>query len=599
MADAIVNLVLEQLAKIAAHITTQKIGEEVRLVGNVENEVEKLRSNLEAIQVVLLDAEERQMKGDRAVRRWLDKLKDISYDMEDVLDEWNTEIMRLQFEGELEHAHAPKQKLPSFFPCSCFEKDTFKLEKLKRIEGPERVSSTSFVDVAEICGRDFEKEFLVSKLIDERNNEQKDLPVISLVGMGGIGKTTLAQLAYNNDKVKSHFGTRVWVCVSYPFDEFRVAKAIMEGLECSTMDFVEFQSLLNCIHQSITSKKFLFVLDDVWLQNNDKWKPFYNCLKNGSHGSKVLITTRKHTTASVMGSVDLIIMEKLSEEECWSVFAKFTCYDRPLKEWEKKIGREIVAKCNGLPLAAKTLGSLLRFRRTKDEWQEILDSEIWNLQGIEKIQIESDLFLPLKLSYNDLPSILRRCFLYCAIFPKDHNIEKDHLIKLWMAQGYLGLDNDAEMEVIGQRHFDHLASRSFFQEFQKDNDGNIRRCKMHDIVHDFTQFLTKNEYFTVEIDQGSEELVINTSNEKARHSMLKLNRGATFPISISSIKSLRSLLIDCADSMYSVPDDVLPNRFGELTSLRALDINARFESSNLITVIPKEKLYVSYTICKL
>ncbi|XP_044495817.1 putative disease resistance protein RGA3 isoform X1 [Mangifera indica] len=192
------------------------------------------------------------------------------------------------------------------------------------------------------------------------------------------------------------------------------------------------------------------------------------------------------------------------------------------------------------------------------------------------------------LSYNDLPSEIRQCFSYCAIFPKDHNIEKDHLIKLWMTQGYLGFDNDTEMEVIGQEYFDHLADRSFFQEFQKDGYGNIISCKMHDIVHDFAQFLTKNEYFTVGIKRGSEDLVANTSNEKARHSMLMLPVGATFPISICSIKSLRSLLIDCEDSMYSLPDDVLLNLFGELTCLRALDICPRFKPSNLITAIPKE-----------
>ncbi|XP_044482035.1 disease resistance protein RGA2-like [Mangifera indica] len=311
MAEAIVNLVLEQLLQI----TTQKIGEEVSLVGNVKIEVEKLRSNLRAIQAVLLDAEERQMK-DKAVRRWLDQLKDTSYDMEDVLDEWNTEIMKLQVEGDLEDAPAPKQK------------------EMKSIEAPERIRTTSLVDVAEIYGREFEKNSLVSKLLDERNEEQKDLSVISLIGMGGIGKTTLAQLAYDNDEVKSHFDTRVWVCVSDPFDELRVAKSIIEGLKCHTDNLVELESLLQCIHQCISGEKFLLVLDDVWLENYNKWKQFYYCLKYGSHGSKVLITTRKDTVASTMGSVDPIIVEKLSEEECWLLFRQFAFSGRPPKECE-------------------------------------------------------------------------------------------------------------------------------------------------------------------------------------------------------------------------------------------------------------------------
>ncbi|XP_044477479.1 putative disease resistance protein RGA3 [Mangifera indica] len=390
MADAIVNLALEQLLQI----TAQKKKEEVRLVGDVKNEVQKLRRNLKAIQAVLLDAEEKQVK-DQAVRHWLDQLKDTSYDMEDVLDEWNTEIMRLQVEGDLEDAPAPKQKVTSFFPCSCFgikqvvlrrdialkikelnekldiiakEKDRYSFKETST-ETFERVRTTSLVDVAEIYGRESEKNSLVSKLLDERNEEQKNLSVISLVGLGGIGKTTLAQLAYNNDKVMSHFDIKIWVCVSDPFNEIRVAKAIIEGLKCPTNDFVELESLFKCIRQSITGKKFLLILDDVWSEDYNKWEPFYHCLKNGSYGSKVLITTRNERVASIMGSIVLIIMEQLPQEECWLLFKRLAFFGRPSMECEKleKIGREIVAKCKGLLLAAKTIGSLLRFKRTRDE----------------------------------------------------------------------------------------------------------------------------------------------------------------------------------------------------------------------------------------
>ncbi|XP_044497266.1 putative disease resistance protein RGA3 isoform X1 [Mangifera indica] len=278
-------------------------------------------------------------------------------------------------------------------------------------------------------------------------------------------------------------------------------------------------------------------------------------------------------------------MKELSEEQCWLLFRQFVFSGKPSKECEKleEIGREIVAKCKGLPLAAKTIGNLLRFKKTRDEWQRILNSEIWKLEEIEK-----GLFSPLMLSYNDLPSMIRRCFSYCAIFSKDHDIDKDHLIKLWMAQGYLGLEKNIEMEIIGQEYFDHLVSQSFFQEFRKDKDENIVSWKMHDIVHDFAQFLSKNEYFTVEINRGSEELVLDASNEKARHSMLTLNKGATFPISICNIKSLRSLLIGCKDSEYLLPNYVLPNLFGELTCLRALDMSAKIRRQNLIATIPKE-----------
>ena len=155
----------------------------------------------------------------------------------------------------------------------------------------------------------------------------------------------------------------------------------------------------------------------------------------------------------------------------------------------EEVGRRIVKKCKGLPLAVKTLGSLLRFKNTIEEWHRVLDSEMWELE-----QAENGIFPPLLLSYFDLPSELKRCFLYCAIFPKDYDISKDQLIKLWMAQDYLKPKQNKDMELVGEEYFEKLAMRSFFQDFDIDqDDGSIITCKMHDMVHDLAQYLTKNE----------------------------------------------------------------------------------------------------------
>ncbi|KAI9162069.1 hypothetical protein LWI28_023498 [Acer negundo] len=182
--------------------------------------------------------------------------------------------------------------------------------------------------------------------------------------MGGIGKTTLAQLAWKDAKIKSKFDKIIWVCVSDPFDELKIARAIIEGFTSEATNLVAFQSLLECIRKTIENKKFLLILDDVWTENDDKWGQLYNSLNDGLHGeSRILVTTRKEKVAQVMKSIDGIDIGVLSLDYSWLLFKQFAFCDMFQEECEKleNIGRVIVGKCKGLPLAIKTIGSLLRF----------------------------------------------------------------------------------------------------------------------------------------------------------------------------------------------------------------------------------------------
>ncbi|KAH9751811.1 hypothetical protein KPL71_014446 [Citrus sinensis] len=287
MVDAIVSSLLEQLISVAA----DEVKQQVRLVTGVREEVKKLTSNLQAIRAVLEDAEQRQMQQDKVVTFWLDQLKDASYDMEDVLDEWVFARLKLQIEGvddDNAFSLAPhKKNVRSFFRAvsNCFgsfkqlslrqdiavkireinekpddiasQKDRFKFVEnvSNHVKKPKQARTTSLIDEGEVCGRVDEKNELLSKLLFESSEQQKGLHVISLVGLGGMGKTTLAQLAYNNDEVKRNFEKVIWVCVSDTFEEIRVANAIIEGLGESASSLSEFQSLLSHIHRSIEGKK--------------------------------------------------------------------------------------------------------------------------------------------------------------------------------------------------------------------------------------------------------------------------------------------------------------------------------------------------------
>ncbi|KAJ4718813.1 Disease resistance protein [Melia azedarach] len=597
MVDAIISPLLEQLISMVV----QEASERVRLVTGVEGEVKKLTSNLRAIQAVLVDAEQRQM-NEETVRLWLHHLKYASYDMEDVLDEWNTARLKLQIEGvdHDESALVPK-KVCSFFPAPCFgfkqvflrcdialkikeinqnldeitkqkEMFNFNVNLTTSFEKPKRIAATSLIDESEISGRAVEKNTLISRLVSESSSrEQKGLQIISLLGMGGVGKTTLAQLAYNNDEVKRSFDIRMWVCVSDPFDEIRIARAIIEALENKPCKLVEFQSLLTNIQKIIEGKKFLLVLDDMWNEDYSKWEPFYHCLKNDSHCSKILITTRKETVAHIMKSADIISIKQLAEEECWLLFRRIAFFGRSKEEYDKleEVGRKIVSKCNGLPLAAKTIGSLLRFKKTEEEWQRILYSDMWKVEELNK-----GLLAPLLLSYNDLPSAVKPCFLYCAVFPKDYLMKKNELIRLWMSQGYLSVAQGEEMENLGEEYFHILATRSFFQEFLKFRD-NIVCCKMHDIIHDFAQFMCKKECSTIEINDCDDPLVDSFEEKTCLHAMLTIREMNLFPISIYKAKKLRSLVINHRNKENPSFINVLPKIFDELTSLRAVVITCQ------------------------
>ncbi|XP_021808250.1 putative disease resistance protein RGA3 [Prunus avium] len=461
MADALISMLLERLASTSY----EYIEGELKHVLNVKEDVEKFTGTLEVIQAVLEDAEQRQVM-EASVKIWLDKLKDISYEMVDVLDEWNTDILKQQVEKQERegdpNALVTKKKVrfSSFSRCFCFGKvsrlilrrdialkikdlndklteiyeERKKYQFLRKELGiqqpqkPQRPQTASYVNMSEIFGREKEQNILITKLLGDSSEEEKGLLIIPIVGMGGVGKTTLTQLAYNDDRVKTHFDMRQWVCVSDPFDEIKIAKAII-GKDAPNSN--ELNEVLRCMSEFIHDKSFLLVLDDVWTDDPKKWEQLkVPLIQSGAEGSRILVTTRKHEVAKMMRATrNMINLGGLSDEYCLSIFNHMAFLDRVVDESKAfdDISKKIVRKCKGLPLAAKTLGSLMQNKRTMREWKEVLNSKIWDLE-----KVEQDVFQPLFLSYYDLDPTIKCCLLYCATFPKDYMFQRDDLIKLWM-----------------------------------------------------------------------------------------------------------------------------------------------------------------------
>lgn len=607
MSDPVIGAILGELFAIMH----KQIEEELRLVVGVDKDIQNLQITLESIQAVILDAEKKQVK-EANVRLWLQRLRDALYDMDDVLAEWRAALLKAQWE-RLENT-SPKEKVFSFltFPCFCFgivlqrhdivikvkelneRLDQIATEKQKyslnsnssSSEGTDRFRTTSYVEASKVRGRDEDKTNLIKKLLKESSQSERNmgLNLISVVGMGGIGKTTLARLAYNSAEVTAHFEMTMWVVVSEPFDVVRIAKAVVEDVENKSPDVFELETLLRRLRNSINKKKYLLVLDDVWTEESGSWEPLISSLEVGAPGSTILVTTRNIRVARILGCNDLLNLGVLSDQDCWELFSQHAFSGRSKEDLKhlEAIGRKIANKCKGLPLAAKTVGSLMCFKNTVQEWQIVLESDMWELEEAEK----GRLFPPLLLSYYELPPALRRCFSYCAIFPKDSEIEADNLIKLWMAQGYLSLKKETNMEVIGREYLECLASRCLFQELKRDKGTDkIMHFKMHDMVHDLALYLMHNECSMMEV--GCElELKINSALAAIRHLTLVRSQDISFPSSIGNTTKLHTFWVqsfyDCPQLVAEV-DKFSDDFFEHLLPIKALDI-----SRNRFQQLPKE-----------
>ena len=301
----------------------------------------------------------------------------------------------------------------------------------------------------------------------------------------------------------------------------------------------EFQTLSNEIRALIEGKMFFFVLDDMWTDDHTDWESFRNKLKYGVQGSRILVTTRNYNVAKMMGGdrPHIVKMRNLSDDDCWLMFSKIAFSNKDKEQCKdlETLGRQLVYKCNGLPLVAKTLAIHMRGKRKKEEWVNVLQSNLWDLEKIEKT-----LLGPLLLSYYELSIEEKKCLLYCVVFPKDHIFDRFELIIHWMAQEYIDSKVNMKMEDIAVQYFENLAMHSFFQDFDRDKkDRRILRCKMHDIVHEFVKSMTKDVCFTVNSDDKDEKDV-------KRACQLSLVVKETVPNYLSNVKSLRFLnLIVC------------------------------------------------------
>ncbi|KAL8532067.1 hypothetical protein ACS0TY_008613 [Phlomoides rotata] len=354
--------------------------------------------------------------------------------------------------------------------------------------------TTSLVNEAEIYGRSEDKEVIMEKLLAGSCSED-DLCVHAIQGMGGLGKTTLAQMVYNDERTQRRFDLRIWVCVSDDFSVAGIVRAILESIEGGGCNISTLDPLQRRLQEKLRGRRYLLVLDDIWNENQRLWDALKEVLRCGSQGSVTIVTTRIEKVASMMSTTGIHRINYLSEDDSWALFKQRAFSNEEGEDNFIAIGKVIVKKCGGVPLVIKALGSLMRLKSHEREWVAIKESEMWHLSDDENAILPA-----LRLSYDNLLPQMRQCFAYCCIFPKDFLMEEDRLIRLWMANGYIPSDGPTDMHLTGQLIFKELVWRSFLQDVQINVRGNMS-CRMHDLMHDLASSVMKHETYILEYNK--------------------------------------------------------------------------------------------------
>ncbi|GKV39993.1 hypothetical protein SLEP1_g47677 [Rubroshorea leprosula] len=562
--------------------------------------LENWKKLLPNIRDVLEDAERKQLTNN-AVKTWLSELRDIAYDMEDVLRgveaDARRQKMNLKTCDQASTSRARKLiPTPSCFTgCSCISGDfkvdweimskikgiTDQLEKiqerrdalnLKIEDGTNRAVTqripTTGVPESHDFGREKDKDAILQKLLINEGGT-KCFSVIPIVGMGGLGKTTLASLVYNDEKLEGVFGPKAWVCVSDEFDDLRIAISILDQMNVKS-DSKDPVVIHNKLKEMLSGQKFLLVLDDVWNNNYHLWNRLQGLFMLGAPGSKIIVTTRDEKVAKSMRGGDWVYhLDLFPDNECLSLLARHALETENFDSYGhlKGIGEEIVKKCKGLPLAITTIGGLLREDQLNpNKWREVLNSEIW------KVSEEIGGVLPaLRLSYHHLPSHLKQCFAFCAIFPNDFELDEDDLVLLWMAQGFLRqhqqIDGMKEMKSLGHQYFRDLLLRSFFQRSR----SNSSLFVMHDLVMELARDVASETCCQLDMS-------VNKKLEVTRHLSFIPGRYDTYQRfeMMEKMKSLRTFLPTSRYRWRFLSNKVVHYLLSNLRCLRVLSFDGYF-----------------------
>ena len=503
MAAVLDALIVSCIKKLQFIITDKAI-----LILGVEDELEELQRRTDVIRSSLQDAEARRME-DSAVEKWLDQLRDVMYDVDDIID-------LARFKGSILLADHPSSSSSKPTRCNCpschcniwtrhevavkirslnkkianISNDAV-FQDLRRSPHPRNGSiwtpiKTSSIVEPNLVG----KEVILAcrELVDLviENKEKKDYK-LGIVGTGGVGKTTLAQQIYNDEKITGNFDKHAWVCVSTDSTQTSLLEEVLRIMKIRYGKAKSVEELQNKLKSAIKEKSFFLVLDDVWESNawtNSLQKPLHAAAKG-----IVIVTTRNEKVAQEIKVDHTHQVHLMSENVGWDLLWKsMGITEEKQVHHLRDIGIEIVHQCGYLPLAIKIIAKVLISKeKTNDEWKRILSNNSWYMNNLP------DELRALYLSYSELSHQLKQCFLYCAIYPEHSTINRDDLTSMWVAEGFIDEQKGQLLEDTAVEYYNELIHRNLLQLDLSYFD--LGGCKMHGLLRQLVCYLSREECF--------------------------------------------------------------------------------------------------------
>ncbi|KAJ3704914.1 hypothetical protein LUZ61_008619 [Rhynchospora tenuis] len=537
-------------------------------ISNLEVRIKKIRSELRVMQS-FLDQMEIHDQSNMPMMTWLVEVQEVADRIKGIGDEFIHLVDTKKFGGKrffLKSLFKEPRSLLALKEISirleCEEEGLKHLGKIKErwvpVTRAELGSSTNdvnqrlvrdavfsyFTDELDLVGIDENKE----KLTNLINSKEPHLSLISVWGMGGIGKTTLVTSVFNRER--EHFSCNAWICISQKYKAEQVLRNLINEI-CNSeqknqikIDHMDLRGLKETLRGLLQQKKYLIVLDDAWDQNS--YQGIRDVFADSNQGSRIIITTRNADVASLAKEGNRLELKPLPVDESWKIFSrKAFQFERnhvcppTLVKWAK----HIVSKCNGLPLALVSLGSILSScAKTESEWKRVHDELSWELQNNQNLdQLRSVLIL----SFNYLPKHLKNCFLYCCMFPEDYLFARKKLIRLWIAEEFVEQRGGSTLEETAHGYLSELINRSMLQVVKKNFSGRVKRCRMHDTLRELATSLCMKDNFCLLYEETES---INRDMHVRRLSIIKSGNKIFYQVPLRQLRTLMSFDLSMVQS---------------------------------------------------
>uniref|UniRef100_A0ACD5XDR5 Uncharacterized protein n=1 Tax=Avena sativa TaxID=4498 RepID=A0ACD5XDR5_AVESA len=591
------NLVTGAMGSLLPKLV-ELLQEEYRLPKSVKEGVRSLEKEMQSMHAALRKvAEVPADQLDEQVKLWAWEVRELSFDMEDVIDKF---LVRVDDDDPDPAAKSNKltrlmEKMAGLFnkgkarhQIAAAIKDINKqVQEVANRRGRYTVDNivakpaavahidprlrALYTEVTELVGVAGKRDVKLMKLLSEGDDEtKKKLKIVSVVGFGGLGKTTLVKTVY--DKIKGDFACRAFVPVGRSADAKKVFIDILLdlGIYQNHFSMLNERQLIDKLRESLENKRYLIVIDDIW--DEKLWTVINLAFSNNNNfGSRLITTTRIMSVSKLCCSSTngyIYPMKPLSDDDSKRLFYRRIFFDEGgcPPEFEE-VSIDILRKCGGVPLAIITIASLLTSdQQVKhvDEWHDLLKSIG---RGLTENPSVEEMLRILSFSYYDLPSHLKTCLLYLGMFPEDYKIRKDKLIWMWIAESFIqhGKEKTSLFE-IGETYFSELINRNMILPIYDKAEDTVVACKVHDMVLDLIASLSSEDNF-VTIFNGIGDSIPSQSNVR-RLSLENARKGETQNMSLESMSMLQVRSI----ALFEPAIGVMPS-FSSFVVLRVLELN--------------------------